>query len=211
MFQCSSKRNGQSLIEFALFIPIIALLLSGLSAFGFLLYAHVQVANAAREGARAGSLFLADKFHYTASSGSDCWGVREWVENAIEERTRDASGCPTGANPAITALGFLSPAECTSATSGTNCWWLDLAVETGTPNFTVLTFPSSTTSLNVANTDTTYPTAAVISPASGATFVVGNQLRVNLTYRYNVPFFGSIFNTNPITVKKTVIMRIQGK
>ncbi len=47
-------RQGQSLVEFSLFVPILALLLSGIAAFGFLLYAHVQVANATREGARAG-------------------------------------------------------------------------------------------------------------------------------------------------------------
>jgi Flp pilus assembly protein TadG len=50
------KGQGQSLVEIALVLPIVLILFLGLAEVGFFLYSHVQVANAAREGARYGSL-----------------------------------------------------------------------------------------------------------------------------------------------------------
>lgn len=189
------RHNGQSLVEFALALPLLALVLGGIASFGFVLYAHVQVTNAAREAARAGSLYLGGKFHYTAATGgSDCWTLRNWTENALVERSRATSGsnqgCPTGGvNPAIHSFGLLNPAECTNATTGNDCWWLTLGIETGTP-------PSGTF-MDVSDTNTT------------AQPVAGNQIKAQLTYRYTVPFLGSMFQINPIVINKIVIMRVQ--
>jgi Flp pilus assembly protein TadG len=52
------KSRGQSMVEMALVLPIIMVLLMGAVDFGFILYAHVQVAAAAGEGARVGALVL---------------------------------------------------------------------------------------------------------------------------------------------------------
>ena len=49
--------RGQSLVEFALTLPIAMALLMGVIDLGFVLHAHVQVAGACYEGARRGSLF----------------------------------------------------------------------------------------------------------------------------------------------------------
>lgn len=49
--------RGQSLVEFALTLPIVLMLLMGIVDLGFVLHAHVQVAGACYEGARQGSLF----------------------------------------------------------------------------------------------------------------------------------------------------------
>jgi Flp pilus assembly protein TadG len=46
--------GGQSLVEFALVIPVFLLLLSGMIDFGSGLYANQTIINAAREGARVG-------------------------------------------------------------------------------------------------------------------------------------------------------------
>ncbi len=56
--ETKSGQEGQSIVETALMIPVVLLLLMGIIEFGFLFYAHVRVSNAAREGARAGSLWL---------------------------------------------------------------------------------------------------------------------------------------------------------
>lgn len=50
-------QRGQALVETALMITVLTVLLMGLIEFGFILWAHVQVSNATREGARAGSLW----------------------------------------------------------------------------------------------------------------------------------------------------------
>lgn len=48
--------RGNSLVEVALALPVLLILFLGIVEVGFILLAHVQVANAAREGARQGSL-----------------------------------------------------------------------------------------------------------------------------------------------------------
>ncbi len=46
------RTRGQSLVEFAVVLPVFLLILSGIMDFGFLLYSRMTVINAAREGAR---------------------------------------------------------------------------------------------------------------------------------------------------------------
>jgi len=46
------RSRGQTLVEFALVVPVFLLLLCGIMDFGFLLYSRMTVINAAREGAR---------------------------------------------------------------------------------------------------------------------------------------------------------------
>lgn len=48
--------RGNSLVETALILPVLLILFLGIVEVGFFLFAHVQVANATREGARYGSL-----------------------------------------------------------------------------------------------------------------------------------------------------------
>ena len=57
MFQKRSDyERGNSLVEVALVLPVLMVLFLGIVEVAFLLFAHVQVANATREGARYGSL-----------------------------------------------------------------------------------------------------------------------------------------------------------
>jgi Flp pilus assembly protein TadG len=50
------SERGTSLVETALVFPVILILFLGTVEVGFLLFSHVQVANATREGARTASL-----------------------------------------------------------------------------------------------------------------------------------------------------------
>ena len=52
----SANERGSSLVEVVLALPVLLILFLGIVEVAFLLFAHVQVANAAREGARYGSL-----------------------------------------------------------------------------------------------------------------------------------------------------------
>jgi Flp pilus assembly protein TadG len=110
------RAGGQSLVEVALILPMLALLLIGTVEFGFLLYAQVQVANAAREAARAGSLYRSTRYTYT-DIGKNCdgsiagWSLQNVVDQAVVTRPLDAQGCPdTSAAPTYTSLGQLDPA-----------------------------------------------------------------------------------------------------
>ena len=54
--QKRSMESGNSLVEVALVLPVLLVLFLGIVEVAFFLFAHVQVANATREGARYGSL-----------------------------------------------------------------------------------------------------------------------------------------------------------
>ena len=47
------RSRGQSLVEFALVIPVFLLILTGIIDFGFMLYSRMTVINATREGAHS--------------------------------------------------------------------------------------------------------------------------------------------------------------
>lgn len=53
-------QRGQSLVELAISMPLLATLTMGVIDLSFVLYAHVQVAAASHEAARAGALFPGD-------------------------------------------------------------------------------------------------------------------------------------------------------
>ena len=62
------NQKGQSLIEFALFLPILFLLVAGIIQFGVVLYGQIAVTSAAREGARLLSIASEDST-YVAIAG----------------------------------------------------------------------------------------------------------------------------------------------
>jgi Flp pilus assembly protein TadG len=49
--------RGQSLVEFALVLPLLLLILLGIIQFGFIFNTQVTITNAAREGARAATIY----------------------------------------------------------------------------------------------------------------------------------------------------------
>jgi len=52
--KCSIQQAGQTMVEFALVIPLLLLLVFGIMEFGRAFYAYSAISNAAREGARFG-------------------------------------------------------------------------------------------------------------------------------------------------------------
>ena len=85
--------RGQSAVEIALLLPILLILLGGIAVSGFMFYAFIQVSNASREGARAGSV-------YRISELPSCNCLEQTVEKAIYDPS---------VSPAQSALGFLPP------------------------------------------------------------------------------------------------------
>ena len=83
------REQGQSAVEIALLLPLLLMLVFGIIISGFMFYAYIQVSNATREGARAGSLYRMTRFdtNYT---------LDETVQKAIYDPDTGQS-----------ALGFL--------------------------------------------------------------------------------------------------------
>lgn len=72
LFRLKKDEKGQSVVEFAILLPILLLLLMGIIQFGIIFSAQIALTNAAREGARA------------ASVGKNEAEVKERVMDAIE-------------------------------------------------------------------------------------------------------------------------------
>ncbi len=97
----------------ALLLPMLVLLLLGIIMTGFTLYAFIQVSNAAREGARAGSTYRLTRI---ASPGLD-----QTVRSAIYD-PNDPPGCTINCK---SALGFLAPTGSSfNVASGDVAWSL---------------------------------------------------------------------------------------
>jgi len=119
-WKASAATRGQAVVETALLLPILLLLLIGIAEFGFILYAHVQVSNAAREAARAASLYRSTRYSTIDPSQADTtkcdgsikgWSLDQVVKQAIVYRELAASGCPkmTSTTVNYTSLGWLDP------------------------------------------------------------------------------------------------------
>jgi Flp pilus assembly protein TadG len=94
------RTRGQSLVEFALVIPVFLMILSGLMDMGFLLYSRMTVINAAREGARVATIM-------TEESNSA-------IRNAI---TGQVNGAANGlAVSTAVSIGATEPQESFSVT-----------------------------------------------------------------------------------------------
>jgi hypothetical protein len=52
--------DGQNIVEFALLLPVLLYILMGIIQFGFIFAAYLTLNNAAREGARWGSIYIYD-------------------------------------------------------------------------------------------------------------------------------------------------------
>jgi Flp pilus assembly protein TadG len=89
------REQGQSAVEIALLLPILLMLVFGIAISGFMFYAYIQVSNASREGARAGSLYRMTRFdtNYT---------LDETVQKAIYDNKGTSS-----TSDDLSALGYL--------------------------------------------------------------------------------------------------------
>lgn len=87
--------RGQSVVELAISLPLVMMLIMGVIDFGWVLYAHIQVAAASYEGARAGALFPGD---WTATDAINQQARTQAVDNAIYN---------SSVTPPTSALGML--------------------------------------------------------------------------------------------------------
>jgi hypothetical protein len=82
------RERGQSLVEFAILVPLFTMLLLGLLEFGFAFDHHLTLEYATREGARAGAA-LANG----GKLGANCADVDNYVVEAVE-RVLGSPGSP---------------------------------------------------------------------------------------------------------------------
>lgn len=123
-----TRRRGQSLVEFALVLPIFLLLIMGVIDAGRLVYMNSTLSNAAREGARTGSVEARwmppnNTGACGAASGLKC-PANEAALLADIKATADYMNTPFGPVAAAymrcTAAGSVAPAVGTNTTCSPN-------------------------------------------------------------------------------------------
>jgi len=122
--------RGQALVEFVAVLMPLMLIVVGIIQFGLLYGAHVTLTNAAREGARAGTIYVYDYSHtafwndahrcaavLTAATGS--FGLLDDASPHFDA-TLSGGACPM---PSTSTLvnGDLTVSYCASATTSDPC------------------------------------------------------------------------------------------
>ena len=136
IFRIIGDQHGVAIVEFALVVPVLALLTIGLAEFGFAYYAQSQVAIAAQTGLRE-----------AYANGFDSSKISNAVTNSTTQLTVSATPAPTKYCGCV-----VSNAVAASTCTGTNsCASGDkpqdyvsvTAAATYTPGFKLPGFPSS--------------------------------------------------------------------
>jgi Flp pilus assembly protein TadG len=140
-----ARRRGQSLVEFALVLPIFLLLIMGVVDAGRLVYMNSTLSNAAREGARTGAV----EANWKGQSGAGCGaaaGKKCPADDAALladiKATADYMNTPFGPVAAAymrcTAEGSVPPAVGTNTTCSPNTHQSQITVRV-TQTWTALT------------------------------------------------------------------------
>ncbi len=109
--------RGQSLVEFAIVLPVFILVVVGVMDFGFMLYARMTVINAARQGAQYGSSLPA----------TDWPSMATLVPTQANDVATGLSGTLTVTVTCLAPTSLASPPIKWNAT----CSWTDSTLQSG--------------------------------------------------------------------------------
>jgi Flp pilus assembly protein TadG len=171
--------RGQAMVEFAAVLLPILLLIVGIIQFGLLLNANVTITNAAREGARAATIYV-----YTTDGGST-------------RTTNDVARCTAAREAATQAFGILSTSSpnftgSSSCSSGTDLNGDGLQDRWVNGDLTV------SICARMATSTSSCPSTADSGSYCAQTEPDGCLVRVEVTYRSDiiVPLISAVLSTD---------------
>jgi Flp pilus assembly protein TadG len=90
----NKKDRGQSMVEFALLLPFLILLIVGTFDLGRAFFSLITITNAAREGARYGTLHPSDEAGMKAAAATEATnsGIPITTSNVVVNCTKDVNG-----------------------------------------------------------------------------------------------------------------------
>jgi Flp pilus assembly protein TadG len=121
------RQRGAAAVEFALVFPLFLALLMGTIDYGYYFFSDQIVTNAAREGARAGTLV-------TPGVGASALAVSAAGTAAASYLTSNGLGCPGGGSGCITATSTT-----VSDLAGINSPALDVVIDYASVSLTGFT------------------------------------------------------------------------
>ena len=118
---CQARRaeRGQALVEFAAVLLPLMLVVVAIIQFGFLFAAYIGTSNAAREGARSGSIYLYDNTQTaTQNDAARCASVLAAAAQSLDVGVpgQFSASCATSAGGGDLAISYPDAASCTNQT-----------------------------------------------------------------------------------------------
>ncbi len=184
------RTRGQSLVEFAIGVPLLLVLLLGMVEFGFVFTHHIGLEYASREGARMGSAL---------ASGSASMPCAEVDNNVIAALQRVVTSPGSQIN-----VGNISQIQIYSANASGDP--VGSLINTWVPG----TGPTvDGVALQFHNTSTGWPACPIGNRNNGAS---PDSIGVRLTYRYDfvTPLgnFIAAFGTSQLTMTDKTVMAL---
>ncbi len=110
--------GGQSLVEFALVVPVFLLILLAIVQFGFIFNAQVTITNAAREGARAATIYVYNAKLANKATNDAARSTAALVAARQSLGILDASQFPTTGNNFVVAYTLPTDVQESDARTG---------------------------------------------------------------------------------------------
>jgi Flp pilus assembly protein TadG len=209
------SRRGQSVVEFALILPVIMFLLLGMIEMGFAINHNSSLVTATRQGARVGSE-LVDGTNHKGSSLSSLAskGVDTQIIAAVQG-ILVSSGSPVDISQVQTIQIFLADPTTGAMTISVNTW---------TPSYDPITHAPSGPEIPGSNCS---PTKCLLSfsedthkwnaeTRSGVSTAQSIGVRITYTYKFLTPLGslikalgGSLFGNGQITMSDQTIMAME--
>ena len=204
------SRRGQSVVEFALILPVIMFLLLGMIEMGFAINHNSSLVTATRQGARVGaSLVNGSSFHHCNDSTNSA-DVDPQIIAAAEGVLR-SPGSPISVTQ-VTGIDIFEVNENgTAVADHKNTWTKSVDVSTGDPTGDYIP-PDNTQRLYFAQGTVNWKA----SDRCGSAPAHGIGVRITYNYRFITPLGslitalgGSLFNNGQITMSDQTIMSLE--
>jgi Flp pilus assembly protein TadG len=179
-FYARRSRRGQAMVEFAAVLLPILLIVVGIIQFGLLLNANVTITNAAREGARAATIYV-----YSTEPGAT-------------RTTNDVARCSDARTAATQAFGLLSTSAPNFTGSGSCSAGTDLNGD-GLQDRWVNGDLTVSICGQMASASAPCPNSSDSASYCTQTEPEGCLVRVEVTYRSDiiVPLISALLETDP--------------
>jgi hypothetical protein len=190
--------DGQAIVEFALLLPVFALLLMGMLEFGLAFNHHLTIEYATREGARVGSA-LATGGRTNCLAGADIYQIDEQTVAAVQ-RILKSPGSPVNVAGVTEIRTYRADSAGNQIATQANIW-------SYTPGAGPNIDPSGTDRLDFTRTSTGWP---VCSRSNGSN---PDSIGVSISYNYAfttplgtlMGFFGATRLTSIADYDRTVM------
>jgi Flp pilus assembly protein TadG len=206
--RCRSGR-GQSVVEFALILPVIMTLTLGMIEMGFAINHNTSIVTATRQGARVGaSLVNGSPIHHctdnTAAGIAGAAAVDAQIVAATEGVLR-SPGSPINVSQ-VSKIEIIELDGSTGAETGKKNTWISAVNTDGTPRGDVI--PGTSTKLYFKANGGNY----TVGSRCGTSPAKGIEVRITYTYLFITPLgalISTVFPSSSITMTDHTTMALE--